>query len=131
MSEQEQRSIFSRNLKYYLELTGQSQKDVAEAIGVSPQAFNTWVRGIALPRMGKVEKLANYFGIGKSNLLDARRDDDASEVPAYYLDPEAAAAAEFLHKNPRYKVLFDASRKVKPEDIDFVKNLIDRMTPDE
>lgn len=56
---------------------------------------------------------------------------EAAPVPAYYLDPEAAAAAEFLHKNPRYKVLFDASRKVKPEDIDFVKNLIDRMTPDE
>lgn len=58
-------------------------------------------------------------------------EEDAEATPVYYLDPEAAAAAEFLHKNPRYKVLFDASRKVKPEDIDFVKNLIDRMTPEE
>ena len=129
MSEQEQKKVFSKNLKYYLDRTGHSQKEVAEAIGVSPQTFNTWVRGIALPRMGKVEKLANYFGIGKSNLLDAQG--ETTEVPVYYLDPEAAAAAEFLHKNPRYKVLFDASRKVKPEDIDFVKNLIDRMTPEE
>ena len=35
--------------------------------------------------------------------------------------------AEFLFKNPEYKVLFDASRKVKPEDIDFVKRMMDRM----
>lgn len=35
--------------------------------------------------------------------------------------------AEFLYRNPDYKVLFDASRKVKPEDIDFVKQMIDRM----
>ena len=36
--------------------------------------------------------------------------------------------AEFLHKNPDYKVLFDASRKVKKEDIEFVKQMLDRFS---
>ena len=43
-------------------------------------------------------------------------------------DKEAKEAAQFLYENPDYKVLFDASRKVKKEDIDFVKQMIDRMT---
>ena len=48
-------------------------------------------------------------------------------VMSYYLNDEARDMAEFLFKNPEYKVLFDASRKVKPEDIDFVKRMMDRM----
>ena len=36
--------------------------------------------------------------------------------------------AQFLYENPDYKVLFDASRKVKKEDIEFVKQMIDRMS---
>ena len=35
----------------------------------------------------------------------------------YYPNPEARNMAQFLFENPEYKVLFDASRKVKPEDI--------------
>ena len=40
---------------------------------------------------------------------------------------KARELAEFMFKNPEYKVLFDASRKVKKEDIGFVKEMIDRM----
>lgn len=71
MSEKEQRAIFSKNLKHYMDLSGYTQKEVANAIGVSPQTFNTWMRGIALPRMGKVERLTNFFGIKKTDLIDA------------------------------------------------------------
>ena len=46
----------------------------------------------------------------------------------YYLNEDARDMAQFLFENPEYKVLFDASRKVKPEDIQFVKEMIDRMS---
>lgn len=45
----------------------------------------------------------------------------------YYLDDEAREMAEFMLNNPDYKVLFDASRKVKKEDIEFVRQMIERM----
>lgn len=35
----------------------------------------------------------------------------------YYQDDSVREIAEFLHKNPEYKVLFDANKKVKKEDI--------------
>ena len=35
-----------------------------------------------------------------------------------------------MFKHPEYKVLFDASRKVKKEDIEFVKEMIDRVRGD-
>lgn len=58
MADEEQKKIFAKNLNKYLTLFGKTQKEVADAIDVSPQTFNTWCQGIALPRMGKVQRLA-------------------------------------------------------------------------
>lgn len=68
----EQKKIFSKNLNKYLNKYSKSQKEVADAINVSPQTFNTWCQGIALPRMGKVQLLADYFHIDKSDLIDEK-----------------------------------------------------------
>ena len=70
MTDEEQKEVFSKNLSYYISLFEKTQKEVAAAISVSPQTFNTWTQGIALPRMGKIQLLANYFNINKSDLLD-------------------------------------------------------------
>ena len=127
MGEELQKKIFSRNLLRYLSLNNKSQKEVADAIGVSPQTFNTWCQGIALPRMGKVQLLADYFHISKSDLLEEHTQE--SDTP-YYLNEDAREMAQFLFDNPDYKVLFDASRKVKKEDILRVKQMIDLMNGD-
>lgn len=127
MSENEQKIIFSRNLLKLVSAQNKTQKEVADAIGVSPQTFNTWCQGIALPRMGKVQKLADYFGVNKSDLIE-EKEDTVDET--YYFNEDARELAEFMFKNPEYKVLFDASRKVKKEDIAFVKQMIDRVRGD-
>ena len=67
MSEDKQKKIFSENLNRYIEASGKTQLEIARAIGVSPQTFNTWCKGIAIPRMGKVQALADYFRINKSD----------------------------------------------------------------
>ena len=72
MVDEEQKRIFAKNLNKYLSLYNKTQKEVADAINVSPQTFNTWCQGIALPRMGKVQRLADYFGIGKTDLIDEK-----------------------------------------------------------
>lgn len=122
MTDNEQRQVFAKNLNNYLELSGKTQREVADKIDVSPQTFNTWCQGIAIPRIGKVQALADYFGIPKSNLIDTQ-----SDRPDYYINEEAREMAQFLFDNPDYKVLFDASRKVRKEDIDFVKEMIERV----
>ncbi len=70
MTEAQQRVVFSRNLRKLLHKNEATQKEVADAIGVSPQTFNTWCKAIAIPRMGKVAALAQYFGVNKSDLLE-------------------------------------------------------------
>ena len=66
----EQKRIFSQNLARLLSKKGVTQVDAAKVIGVSPQVFNSWMKGIAIPRVGKLERLAEYFDVYKSELLE-------------------------------------------------------------
>lgn len=66
------KNIFARNLQMYMDMNGKSRKDVSDAIGVSYYTFTDWVNGKKYPRMDKVERLASYFGILKSDLIEAR-----------------------------------------------------------
>lgn len=101
---------------------GVKDSDVAKATGITKSTFSDWKNGRSSPKNDKLQKIADYFGVSVEYLLTGE------EPEPYYMDDEARELAEFLHKNPKYRVLFDASRKVKPEDIEFVKQMIDRMT---
>ena len=47
-----------------------SQAEFGKIAGVSDKAVSTWEMGTKVPRMGAVEKLAAYFGVTKSAILD-------------------------------------------------------------
>ena len=64
------KDVFARNLNYYIDRCGKSKKELSEIIGVAPSTFNDWTKGKKYPRMDKVERLANYFGIQKSDLIE-------------------------------------------------------------
>ena len=125
MSDETQKKIFTNNLNTYIEASGKTQLEIAKSIGVSPQTFNTWCKGIAIPRMGKVQALADYFHINKSDLIEDKSNIDED---TYYLNEDAKDIAQFLCENPDYKVLFDAARKVKKDDIFFIKEIIERIS---
>lgn len=121
MTDSEQKKIFSKNLNKYLELSGKTQKQVADAIEVSPQTFNTWCQGIALPRMGKVQRLADYFKIGKTDLIDDKPEQSESE---YYINPETREMAQAIYENKDLSLLFDAARDAEPEDLQTVHTML-------
>ena len=67
------KEIFAKNLRYYQGISGKTQKELAQIIGVSAPTMHEWCRGKKTPRMDKVEKLANYFGILKSDLIEDKQ----------------------------------------------------------
>ncbi len=58
------------NIRRLRQKHGLTQKEFGEIAGVSDKAVSTWEKGIKDPRMGAVGKLADYFGIPKSAILD-------------------------------------------------------------
>lgn len=72
------KEIFAKNLAHYLERSGRDQKVVAEAVGVAPSTFNEWMKAKKYPRIDKIEMLANYFGVLKSDLIEKVSEDGYS-----------------------------------------------------
>lgn len=120
MTDEEQKKIFAHNLNRYLSINNKAQKEVADAINVSPQTFNTWCQGIALPRMGKVQSLADYFGINKSDLIE----DKTNTETEYYFNPETKKVAQEIFENKDLALLFDAAKDASPEDLQTVHTML-------
>lgn len=121
MSEDMQKEIFSRNLNSYIEKNGKTQLEIAKSIGVSPQTFNTWCKGIAIPRMGKVQALADYFHINKSDLIE---DKSTQKQSSYYLNDETEQIAQDIFENKELRLLFDSARDAEPEDLKAVHDML-------
>lgn len=79
---------FADNLKRLMKKNGMNQKDVAKIAGVSQQTVSIWLSGERIPRMGKIQILANYFGIYKSELIEERNEENEA------LERELKDAAE-------------------------------------
>lgn len=70
MSEDEYKKTFSKKLKYYMSINNKTQIDIINDLNINKSAISTWCNGTRLPRMDKVQMLADYFRINKSDLLE-------------------------------------------------------------
>lgn len=75
------KNVFASNLKRYMEVKGKTRNDISEALGISYFTVSDWVNGKKYPRMDKVEMLANYFGIQKSDLIEIKVENISPEEP--------------------------------------------------
>ena len=73
------KEVFAENLRYYMESRGKNQKELAEIVGVSAPTMNDWLKAKKYPRIDKIEILANYFGILKSDLIEDKNENPTAQ----------------------------------------------------
>lgn len=73
MSDLGNKEIFSKNLKYYMEINNKDRNDICNDLGFPYTTFAEWYNGNIYPRIDKIEMIANYFGIKKSDLIEEKR----------------------------------------------------------
>lgn len=73
------RNVFSKNLKHQMEIHNKTRQDISDALGISYFTVTSWVNGTKYPRMDKVEKLADYFGVLKSDLIEDKKNPTAED----------------------------------------------------
>ena len=66
----EYRKIFVRKLAYYMQLNNKKQIDLMHDLGLKSATVSSWCTGKKLPRVDKIQLLADYFHIEKSDLLE-------------------------------------------------------------
>lgn len=74
--------VFSRNLKRLMDRTGKDRKQVCDDLGFKYTTFTDWYNGNKYPRIDKIEMLAKYFGVMKSDLIEDKAA-DAGAIPFY------------------------------------------------
>ena len=110
---------FSEMLKHYLMVNGKKQTDLVNDLGYDKSTVSNWCAGLRVPKVDVIIDIANYLHVDVGNLIV----DNTTNEDNYYIND----IVQFLYENPEYKVLFDTFRKVKKEDIQFVKEMIERM----
>ena len=70
MSEELMKIIFSNNLDRYMDVSGVSQNDIIRDLHVPSATISSWVNGKRIPRMNKIQELADYLHITKADLIE-------------------------------------------------------------
>lgn len=72
MTELTIREIFPKKFLYYMYENDKSRNDLVRDLGFKYSTVRDWEKGITVPRMDKVELLANYFGCTTADLLEEK-----------------------------------------------------------
>lgn len=72
MSDLGNKKIFSENLKYYMTINRKTRVDVCRDLEIPYSTFTDWCNANIYPRIDKIELLANYFDIKKSDLVESK-----------------------------------------------------------
>ena len=119
--------IFAKNLNYYINQSGKQQKEIALALKFAPTTFNTWCTGKIMPRMGKVQAIADYLGIQKSDLVEDKTGVSRKKI---YSDAEKELLNDFrsLDTKGQETVLYIMqNEKKRCEQIVEMKNEINEL----
>lgn len=126
MSEQE----FSLLLQRLMTKAGLTQTELAERSGISKPLINRYLAGEYKPKQQNIFKLAMALNVEPEELSGwSRRRELKNDTTnnKYYLDPETAELAQEIHDDPDLRILMDASRKLKPEDIRALIQIVNNL----
>ena len=94
---------------------------VSKDTGISQASLADWRKGRSKPKIDKLQKLSEYFGVsiqyltGESNEID---DTQQMQAPnGYYVDKETAEYAEMLRTRPGARLLFSAAKDISKDDL--------------
>lgn len=104
MTLKEQTEIFAKNLNRYLQEKRLTQKEVADAIGVTQQSMSFWMQGRNLPRMDKIQLLAEYLGVRYTDLICD--------------NPLEETLEEAFDRRPDMRMLFQVAKNCTPDEIE-------------
>jgi transcriptional regulator with XRE-family HTH domain len=105
------RSIFAKNLRYYMDLNNKSQKDLINDLNLTRSAVSAWYTGKRIPRPEILDILCEYFHIKRSDLVEESNErDDKKELTI-----EGAKIIEAYNTKSYLKILYDEQLDMTPE----------------
>ena len=74
MSDLGNKKVLSNNIKRFMKQRGVERSKMAADLNVKYTTLTDWINGNVYPRIGSIEKIADYFNVEKSDLIERRPD---------------------------------------------------------
>lgn len=101
---------------------------VGKETGISTPTFSNWKNGKYTPKDDKMKLIAEYFGVSVDYLRNGEESEkESTSGKKYYFNDETADLAQALYEDPNQRVLFNASRNARPEDLQMAADLLNRL----
>lgn len=99
----ENREVMARNLRRLMDENQVKATDVCRALDIKHNTFSDWMNAKTYPRIDKIELMARYFGVKKSELV---------EEPSleYILTDDEKALIDLYRNDAGFKQLLRLSR---------------------
>lgn len=112
MSSLGNKAILSKNLRYYIDKSGKDRRELADTWGFPYSTVTDWINGKKYPRIDRIEIMADYFGILKSDLIEEKEKPTAQDDE---LSEEMKELIEAIKKLPEDKIqmLLQVARSIR------------------
>jgi len=121
---EEYAKLVAKNLKRLAYEADKSPAEISKALGINKSTLSSWMNGHRTPKMDKIDMLCQYFGCDREDIMEEY---DPHRKKAYYFDKETGDKAQELFENPGMRILFDAARNSRPEDLQMAADLLARL----
>lgn len=112
------------NYEKILKERGLTNYKVSKDTGIAQSVLSTWKTKGTTPKADKLQILAEYLGVSIDYLLGVQQNAQPEE---YYQNNEASRAAQEAFDNPDMRILFDAAKGSRPEDIRMAAEMLRRL----
>ena len=76
MSNLGNKQIMANNIRAHLDSLGLNAKEFSNRLDFKYSTVLDWLNAKTYPRIDKIEKMANYFGVEKSDLVEEKSNND-------------------------------------------------------
>lgn len=116
MSNNKSKEIFSANLEKLMSSRDVDRNKLCSDLGLKYTTVRDWLKGITYPRIGKIELLADYFGVNKSDLIeDKTQEVKEVKIPTSPLVQKITEKVVNLSTPRKQKVLNYANEQLKEQ----------------
>lgn len=116
MNNNKSKEIFSANLEKLMSSRDVDRNKLCSDLGLKYTTVRDWLKGITYPRIGKIELLADYFGVNKSDLIeDKTQEVNEVKIPTSPLVQKITEKVVKLSTPRKQKVLNYANEQLKEQ----------------
>lgn len=119
------KKIFAKNFNYYLAINNKTQADIVSDLKITASTVSDWANGKKYPRVDKMQMLADYFGILKSDLTEEHATSKLTD------DIELQEYLEELKNRSEMRMLFSLAKSATKEDVEKAVRIIEALQKDE